>query len=232
MRRRMLDAGIAEPRLAITELQLFAHVKHDGPHGHDGPPIIPTPSTISEALYATLIIHECIRLGDLVEMVTHSATVNHGGGLRKARERVWATPVHYAHAMGVELAGGTPVGVRLACGTFSTANEFGHLPVVEAAPDLDAMAVLAPDEGSLILMLVHRSAHAGPVELTVDLGGFPAADAADVLTLAGESFTDENTFAQPERITPQPSTAEVRDGTLVLTLKPYSLARVTVDRGG
>jgi len=228
MRRRMLDAGIAEPRLAITELQLFAHVRGPHHHGRERRPAIPNPATISEALYLTLIVHECIRLGELVEMITHSATLNHGGGLRKAREKVWANPVHYAHVMGVELAGGTPVGVRLACGTFSTTREFGHLPVVEAAPDLDAMAVLAEDERSLLLMLVHRSAGAGPIELSIDLGGFPAGAEAETLTLAGETLDDQNTFEKPERIAPRPSSAAIEGGKLALTLRPYSLTRVRI----
>jgi alpha-L-arabinofuranosidase len=226
VRQRMLDAGIGTPRLAITELQLFPYDERKNSQRLP----LPTNSTISEALYTTMIIHECIRLGDLVEMVTHSATVNHGGGLRKVRGRVWANPIHHAHEMGVELAGGTPVGVRLACGTFATAREFGHLPVVEAGPDLDAMAVLGPDDSKLILMLVHRSSHAGPVELTIDLGGFPAAEAADVLALTGESFSDQNTSAEPERIRPQSSTCAVCAGKITLTLQPYSLVRITVGR--
>ena len=225
MRERMLEAGIAQPRLAITELQLFAHLK--SAH-RPGAPRMPTPATISEALYATLIVHECIRLGELVEMVTHSATVNHGGGLRKARERVWGNPVHYAHVMGSVLAGGTPVGVRLSCGTFSTAHEFGHLPVVAGAPDLDAVAVLSADEGSLMLMLVHRSDDAGPIELSVDLGDFPAGPRAEMLTLSGEAFHDENTFEQPDRIVPRPSSAAVENGSLRLTLPPYSLTRIDI----
>lgn len=228
MRRRMLEAGIAQPRLAITELQLFAHVQGKA-HGKGGPRI-PTPATISEALYATLIIHECIRLGDFVEMITHSATVNHGGGLRKAKEKVWANPVHYAHVMGADLAGGAPVGVKLACGTFLTGREFGHLPPVDGAPDVDAVAVLSGDEESLILMLVHRSAGAGPIELAADLGGFPAGSQAEVLTLSGVTLDDENTFEQPDRIAPRRSSAKIDKGVVGLTLPPYSLTRIRVPR--
>ena len=231
MRQRMLEVGIANPRLAITELQLFAAYRPKagaGAHGHPPRGRIPAPATISEALYLTLIVHESIRLGDLVEMITHSATVNHGGGLRKARQRVWANPVHCAHVMGAALAGGTPLGVRLACGTFSTSREFGHLPVVEGAPDLDAMAVVAADGQSLYLMLVHRAARSGPIDLDVDLGGLAAAGPAEVLTLAGASLDDENTFEQPERIIPQPSAAAVKNGSLRLTLAPWSLTRVRV----
>jgi alpha-N-arabinofuranosidase len=231
MRQRMLEAGIARPRLAITELQLFASYEGKRAGRPAGPPI-PTPSTISESLYLMLIVHECVRLGDLVEMITHSATVNHGGGLRKHRERVYANPVHYAHVMGSALAGGTPLGVRLKSGTFSTSRTFGHLPVVADAPDLDALAVLAGDGRSLVLMLVHRSANAGPIELDIDLGGLPGGPEARVLTLRGETFTDQNTFEEPERIIPRPSSAAFENGAMTLTLPPFSLTRVDVPLAG
>ena len=232
MRQRMAEAGIVDGRIAITELQLFAGVSD--PHGEKGRAMqatMPTPATISEALYATLIIHECIRLGDFVEMLTHSATVNHGGGLRKQFQRVWGNPVHYAHVMGVEMAGATPVKVSLSCGTFSTGREFGHLPVVEAAPDLDAMAVVSADGETLTVMIVHRAAEAGEVEVTIDVGGFADAGAAEVVTLTGETLSDENTYDDPGRIVPAASSAEVAGGKVVLAVAPYSLTRVRVRRG-
>jgi alpha-L-arabinofuranosidase len=230
-RQRMLEAGIRQPRLAITELQLFAFVQGQGGDGFPIPPKIPTAATISEALYATLFIHESIRLGDLVEMITHTATVNHGGGLRKAREQVLATPVHYAHTMGADLVDGEPVGIHLACGSFSTRQTFGHLPLVHDAPNLDAMAVLSPDETLLTLMVVHRSAEAGPIDLAIDLGGFPAGPEASVLTLAGDSLADQNTFEEPARIIPQPGSVTVTAGCICLTVPPYSVTRVQIRKG-
>ena len=145
LRERMLAGGIEKPRMAITELQLFARFR--GPVQEAGslsPAMMPRPDTMAEALYLTGIIHACVRLGDFVEMLTHSATVNHGGGLRKERERVYACPVHHAHAMGSALGGGTPVSVRLACDTFSTENSFAHIPSMSDVPVVDATAVLTP----------------------------------------------------------------------------------------
>ncbi len=92
------------------------------------------------------------------------------------------------------------------------------------------MAVLSEDESRLILMVVHRSAGAGPVDLSIDLSGFPAGPEAEVLTLRGESLSDENTLREPRRIAPQPSTLPVNDGTVSLTSAPYCLARLVVAR--
>ena len=232
---RMQDAGIAEPSLAITELQLFAHFQN--PASEEKPAAdalsqatMPTPATISEALYFATILHECIRLEGLVEMITHSATVNHGGGLRKTRERVWANPVHHAHALAAPLAGGTPVAVRLDCAAFSTRQAFQGMPPLTDVPVIDAVAVLSANESTLTLMLAHRSADTGPITLSVDLSGFPGTPEAELVTLAGTAMWDQNTPEEPHRIVPHPSTLPLTNGRAEITLPPFSLTRLTLIR--
>jgi alpha-L-arabinofuranosidase len=225
---RMGAAGVEEPRVAVTELQMFAHRPHRPGQAQTAP--IPTPATISEALYDALFLHEFIRAGDLVELFTHTGTVNHGGGLRKTRERVWANPAHYGHVLGVALAGATPVAVRLVCGTVSSRRAVGPLAPAEEMPVLDALAALSEDGASLLVMLVHRSATTGAVSLTLDLGDFPAAGSAEVVQLAGESFADENTPEEPERISPKQSTLPVTKGRAELVVPPFSLTRLRFSR--
>ena len=53
-----------------------------------GVPHLPTNATQAESLYLSGALHSAMRQGDLVEMFTHSALVNHGGGLKKEREIV------------------------------------------------------------------------------------------------------------------------------------------------
>ena len=50
------------------------------------------------------------------------------------------------------------------------------------------------------------------------------------MTLRGETFADENTFDQPERIVPRTSSAQVEQGRLSLTLPPFSLTRVRITK--
>ena len=229
----MRRAGLVEPHLAITELQLFAHFQGEGkPGGRLTPATMPRPDTIAEALSLTTIVNTCIRLGRFVELLTHSATVNHGGGLRKERERVYANPVHHAHAMGHTLAGGTPVALRLACETFATQHAFAHIPPLAQVPVIDPMAVLT-ESGDLVVTLVHRSGDCGPIELTIDLEGFRAHQRAEQVTLAGETWFDRNTREAPEKIVPRRTQltlgAETR---LVLTLAPFSISQVTFHEAG
>ncbi len=226
---RMRQAGIPQPHLAITELQLFAHFQGETtPEGKLTPAMMPRPDTVAEALSLTEIVNTCIRLGDFVELITHSATVNHGGGLRKQRERVYATPVHYAHALGHALAGATPVAVRVASETFSTEHAFVHIPPMSEVPVVDAMAVVSK-AGHLILTLVHRGGDCGPLDLSIDLEGFRAQGQAEVITLAGETWYDKNTLETPERVVPRHSKVSLTgESALLIILSPYSVTQITL----
>jgi len=109
-----------------------------------------------------------------VEILTHSATVNHGGGLRKARERVWANPVHYAHQMAAAMSKGTPVRVQVACDTYSTSRSFGHIPAHRSIPVLDAMAVIDESGTQLVVLLLNRSAVNRPIDVSFHIGSLAA----------------------------------------------------------
>jgi alpha-N-arabinofuranosidase len=225
---RMSARGASDPHIAVTELQLFAHFR--GP-SHARKPLrpetLPTPATISEGLYVLTMILEFIRMQGTVEMLTHSATVNHGGGLRKAHERVWANPVHHVHRMAGVLAGGTPVKVHVTCDRYSTTQSFGHIPAHSDIPVLDAVAVVGADERELIVLLANRSAGGQPIDLVVVPGSFAVRPEAHVLTLAGNTMYDQNTLTDPERIVPQASTLAVEGGGVRLSISPFVCARVT-----
>jgi alpha-N-arabinofuranosidase len=234
---RMQAAGVAEPHLAITELQLFSHFQatpayENAPADALSPATMPAPATISEALYFTTIFHECVRMEGLVEMITHSATVNHGGGLRKTHERVWANPVHHAHTLLAPLDGAIPVALNVESATFSTKTAFVNMPPLTDVPAVDALAALSEDGSSLIVTLAHRAAHTGPITVALDFGDFPAADKVEAMIVAGESMSDQNTPAEPERIAPQRSQITLTNGQGKITLPPYSFTRLTVQRAG
>lgn len=225
----MATGGVNEPRVAITELQLFSHYQGPAGIGSDlSPATMPTNQTISEALYVATILHECIRMGDAVELVTHSATVNHGGGLRKTRERVWANPIHYAHTMLGELRDGIPVAIALKSPIYKVNESFdnGVMPPLEEVPAIDALAVLSADGSRLILSLVHRSAETGPIELSIDTGELELDAQGEVVTLCGETWWDQNTPDDPERITPSRAALAIDRQPVMLSLPPYSYTQV------
>jgi alpha-N-arabinofuranosidase len=234
LRDDMAHAGIAEPRLAVTELQLFAHL---GRAGDNASPVRLTrenlvgQGSITEALYDILIYHAAVRLAPFVELITHSAVVNHGGGLRKEHERVYANPCHFAQSAFAAFAGASPVATELSCAVEPAPRVLPDLRNAAPAASfsaVDALAALATD-GSLLLSIVHRGTH-GPIKLSVSLDDFASADRAEVRTLSAGVPWAANTLEQPEAVKPVDSTVAVRENRLELELPPYSVLRVRVPR--
>ena len=232
LQEAMVTAGIKEPRLAITELQLFARVgraEGDGPARLTRENLV-LPDTMAEAVYDTLVYHAAVRLAPFVEMVTHSATVNHGGGLRKQRERVFANPCHYAQAMFAPFNQATPVGVALRGGCEKLPRSLPDITRAGVEPQeastIDAVAAVGAD-GALLVSVAHRGT-TGPVALTIDLATFEHSGAAEVQTLSAEVPWARNTLEEPEAIVPQVSRPAVADGTLSLAVPPYSVTVIRV----
>ena len=164
-------------------------------------------------------------------MVTHSATVNHGGGLRKERERVYANPCHWAQAMFAELSGAVPVAVEVQSPKEKPAGVLGSLGGVPLPSDydaLDALAAVAPD-GDLLLSLVHRGA-ASPLRVRIELADFPAGRKVEVRTLSADVPWAANTRESPQSVLPKDSTAETAAGKLELEIRPFTLMRLRVPK--
>jgi alpha-L-arabinofuranosidase len=235
LRDDMAKGGIKDPRLAVTELQMFAH---RAPAGSNETVRLTqnnlvNPGTLGEALYDVLIYHAAVRLAPFVEFVTHSATVNHGGGLRKEHERVYANPCYYAQAAFADFAGATPVRLELEAATERAPLVLPELKNVtreEEFKTVDALAAVAPS-GDLLLSIVHRGS-AGPTRLAIELRDFASASRAEVLTLSGAVPWAANSLRNPDAIKPVQGTAEVRNGWLTLELEPYSVLRVRVPKAG
>ncbi len=234
----MRAAGVEDPKIALTELQLFTFPDRDRWAGEEESPELPTNRSVSEAVYDATFVHESVRSG-AVDMLTHSGAGNHGGGLRKHRERVWADPCYYYHRMGSSLFGATPLAVELSCDSYETetafatdtAELFGELPPVSAVPALDPLAVSSRSGDELLVELVHRDATTGEIEATIDLeDGFDPAPEATVTTLAGETMADENTFEDPENVVPSRQSVSVDGRSTTVSVPPFSIVRVTFSR--
>jgi alpha-N-arabinofuranosidase len=232
LRDSLSAAGIADPRLAVTELQLFAHL---GTNKDPAAPVrlrrdnFPNQASMTEAMYDVLIYHAAVRLAPFVEMITHSATVNHGGGLRKERERVWGNPCHDAQAAFAAFADATPVGVEIEAALRSAPlvlPDLRHVTNRVSFSAVDALAALGKD-GSLLLSFVHRETEK-PIHLTIELAGFKPAAAAELHLLSAPAPWTGNTLDQPTAIQPTHSTLQVQGAKLELELPPYSVGRLKI----
>ncbi len=209
---RQMARRVKPPRIAITELQIMT----------------PNPvnnQTIAEAIYLSGIVNTSIRLGDLVELITHSALMNHGGGLRKHREYVWKNPVQLTHEMLVNLAGRVPVGLTVASPFFAV-SALHDLPAVNGAPYLDAVAAISPSGAELILAVTNRHPDS---ELTAEvvLHDFTPRPAVSTSTLAGSSPTAHNSFEQPESVKIVKGEARAGKNGIQYTFPPLSLSLLT-----
>ena len=232
LEKSMQQAGIKEPRLAVTELQMFARIGQPSSSDaarkltHD---TLVSPATQAEALYDVLIYHTAIRLAPFVEMVTHSATVNHGGGLRKERERVYANPCHYAQAMFAAFAGATPIKVELTCPTQQAPIMLPDLKNVASEwtyKTIDSIAALAPD-GSLLISIVHKGTDES-IDLEITVKDLNITKPAQTQTLTAEKPWLGNSLENPERIIPQETTSLIKNGKLNLSIKAYSVVCIRV----
>lgn len=230
LQERMVEAGINKPRLAITELQLFADFVENREVGHHGSRLtsetMPTRTTVSEPLYLATIVHECVRMRSFIELLTHSATVNHGGGLQKKRERTWPDPAHHGHVLLRALAGGTPLGVDVDCKSISTERSFGGIEPIDSVPVIDAVAV--EHQENVILTLVNRTNGTEPIELKLDISAITEEGAATISSLSAKEMSSENTYQRPERVSISSRTKSIHRGELSLTVPSYSLLRITI----
>ncbi len=228
----MRRAGISDPQLAVTELQLFAHL---GGRSDTSQPArltrenLPDQDSITEAIYDTLVYHAALRLAPFVEMVTHSATVNHGGGLRKERERVYANPCHYAQSLFAELAGATPVPVEIQSARQKAPRVLPELRSAVSEVEfslVDAFGAIAAD-GGLLLSVVHRGT-ADPLRLTIQLEDFDVAGQAEIVRLTGATPWAGNSIQHPDAVVPAKSSEPINGRALALDVRPYTLLRVRV----
>jgi alpha-N-arabinofuranosidase len=230
----MKNAGINNPRLAVTELQIFARMgklsSPDAPrrlsHGR-----LVSPATHAEALYNVLIYHASVRLAPFVEMVTHSATVNHGGGLRKDRERVFANPCHYAQAMFADFADAVPAKIDLTCPAQAAPMVVPDLKNAASACSykmIDALAAHSKD-GNLLISLVHTGTSA-PVDLEIVIKDSAYTGRAQIQTLCAEVPWAANTLEKPEAIIPKTTAGKIENGKMPITVKPYSVVKITTAR--
>jgi len=182
---QMSEAGV-DPRLAITEAQIFTNKRE-----------LPNNGSLSEAVYMARYFHTAIRLGGLVEMITHSALVNHGGGLRKQRGVVYAQPSWWATHMYGTMQGTIPLAIDVTTPVYDVSQK--TMPAVKNAPYVDAIALTDADRTALTLMLVNtHPEQAIPVAITMN--NWPLPKTLTGRQIAGPSFMTRNTWNAPDEV--------------------------------
>jgi alpha-N-arabinofuranosidase len=211
----MKDAGLT-PRLAITELSIFTHKPH-----------LPHVDNLSEALYYSGIVNTALRSRGLVEVITHSALINHSGGLVKDRGVVYPHPLWLALHLYSTQPGVQPVVVEVEGPAFDSSGRW--LKKVEGVPTLDAVALLSADRERLTVFVTNQ--HAAET-LDVDLGvdGFPARSSVEVCELTGDSFLSANRWDATDAVKISTRRMRVSEGRVRWRSPACSFARLMFHR--
>jgi len=225
---------VKEPKIAITELQIFTK-----------DPNLPTNKTLTEALFYSGIVNTSICLGDFVELITHSALVNHGAGLNKEREIVYADPVYYSRKIYATQPGKLPVKLRVKTPTFNTmamemppkslpckenfAPELHALPAVKDVPYIDAVSLLSEDRRVLSLIVSNRHPNK-QIETKIRLHDFKPQKNVKVRTLNGPSYMSRNTWRNPDLVKITEDYVIINGEELTYSLPAHSITNLIFKR--
>ncbi len=203
-----------QPRLAITELQVFTNKRE-----------LPNNATLTEAVYMARFFHMAIRLGGLVEMITHSALVNHGGGLRKERGVVYAQPSWWATHLYSTMQGTIPLATQVRTPVYSASEQ--SMPTVEDAPYVDAVALTEAERSVLTLAIINTHPDQ-EIPVTITLSDWPIPQMLSGRQIAGPSFMAANSWEAPDRVAIREISepAAVADGALRYVLPPHSITEL------
>lgn len=215
--RSQMAPHVDKPRIAITELQVFTNQ-----------PQLPNNGEIVEALFLAGILHTAIRSGGLVELLTHTANMNHGGGLRKTREVVYPNPVYFTSRLYATQPGIWPVALRVTAPATDVPAR-GGLPEVKGAPYLDAVALL-DETGDKLVLLAVNSHHDRPIPATILFDAFRPRRECRVQTLRGSHYRDLNTWQEPDRVRLFDTTERAAGRQLSLAFAPCSVTALTCQR--
>lgn len=215
--KQMVDGGMKEPRLALTELQIFTNKWN-----------LPNNQTLTEALFYSGMVNTAIRLDGLVELITHSALVNHGGGLCKHREVVFANPVHWANHLYATQSGRWPVRLRITSPWFAT-ERLADIPGKSDVSYLDAVGLL-DDSGKELNVIVTNRHPRESFTTQVMLDGFAARTGVKVHTIGADSYMATNSLEKPDNVRIVESFASSREDGLTHTFPAHSITLLVFRR--
>jgi len=164
-------------------------------------------AAIAEAAFMTGLE----RNGDVVRMASYAPLLAHAEAWQWKPDAIWfdnlhsyGTPDYY-----VQKVFASNVGTRI-------------VPVTpQAEGGLYTSASLDERNHELILKVINHSATPRPAQIR--LNGIDMSGTAKVTTLASADLNAENSFDHPTAVAPESSTVDVKNGTISVQLRPYSL---------
>jgi alpha-L-arabinofuranosidase len=164
-------------------------------------------AAISEAAFMTGLE----RNGDVVQMSSYAPLMAHVDAWQWTPDAIWfdnlrsyGTPDYYVQKVFANNAGTRVVPVT-----------------PQAEGGLYTSASLDERTNELIVKAINDTATARPAEIHLDMSSMSGTAKATILHSA--DLNAENSFEHPTAVAPEPSTVEVKSGTISVQLRPYSL---------
>jgi alpha-L-arabinofuranosidase len=206
-----MEGANVEPKIAITELM-------DTPNA----PGVGNKNTICGALWYSGIINTCIRSKGLVELVTRSALINHGGGLKKERGIIYPEPVYWSHFMYSNQNGTIPLDVKTTGPTYNSTGDYvinkNNIPIV------DAVALMDEDGDSTSIFICNRDANLAR-DIDLSIVGFNSDNDAEMILVNSDKLALKNTW-ENEKIAPVTDKLSVNDNQISYSMPPLSMMRI------
>jgi alpha-N-arabinofuranosidase len=172
-----------------------------------------------DAILAALNLNIFARHAERVRMANIAQMVNVLQAMILTDEgRMLLTPTYHVFRMYVPFQDATFVPVRFDAGTYT------HGSVT--LPRVDAIA--AKDAAGKLWLAVTNLDPNRPVAVEASLAGLTPKSAAGE-TLTAPRVDSVNTFEAPKAVSPKPIAAQVRGGTVALTVEPKSVTVVSVE---
>lgn len=207
----MKAAGV-EPHIAITELMDWAR-----------PATVGNVTSISGALWYSGIMNVCIRSKGLINLVTRTALMNHGGGMRKEHGIIYTEPVYWSHLMYASQNGTIPLEVTTNSPTFSSSGKY--VIKKENMPLIDASALTTEKGDETSLFITNRDAKSAQ-EIELSVKGINLNSEAEMVMIQCNDLSLRNNWDGPEKIAPVFSKIKVKGENLKYTMPPLSVARI------
>jgi alpha-N-arabinofuranosidase len=182
--------------------------------------------SVMDAVVVGSLLITLLRHSDRVTVACQAQLVNTIASIRaEPGGPAWRQTIFHPFAQAARLSRGHVLQAEVRSPVHETA-EYGDVPTV------DAVVVNNEETGDLAVFAVNRSQDE-PVELEVDLRGFPGLRVEEATVLADRDHLAANTVANPDRVGPRRHQhVDIRDNRLLVVLPPVSWNAVRLVGGG